>query len=188
MASPLVRRLGRLLAIGGILVVTIMVAVVALLQLPPVATWAVNRLIALVPLSPGYTLEVEGVRGNWLTNLQLRGVVLSVGRRELARIERLGARYNPLQLRGPDRRLRELALEGAAISASREQRGWDIAGALRASDDSAATMELQPVPMTDAAKAAVEAAGDVPPPTDPVPEPLPASTTPAEPPKPDSQY
>ena len=138
MASPLVRRLGRVLAIGGIAILAIVVAVVALLQVPAVATWAVNRLVTFVPLSPGYTLEVAGVGGNWLTSLQLRGVVLHRGSRELARIEHLGARYSPLQLRGPDRRLRELILDGGTIAARRGPDGWDISGALQPSGDTAA--------------------------------------------------
>src|SRR5688500_4395427 len=90
MLSPLVRRLGRVLAVGGIAILAIVVAVVALLQVPPVATWAVNRLVTFVPLSPGYALEVGGVGGNWLTQLRLRGLVLRQGRRELARIDQLG--------------------------------------------------------------------------------------------------
>ena len=139
MASPLVRRLGRVLAIGGIAILAIVVAVVALLQVPAVATWAVNRLVTFVPLSPGYTLEVAGVGGNWLTSLQaLRGVVLHRGSRELARIEHLDARYSPLQLRGPDRRLHELILDGGTIAARRGPDGWDISGALKPSGDTAA--------------------------------------------------
>jgi translocation and assembly module TamB len=135
MRSPLVRRLGRVLAFGAIAILAIVVAVVALLQVPAVATWAVNRLVPLVPLSPGYTLEVGAVGGNWLTNLQLRGVVLRRGSRELAHIAHFGARYSPLQLRGPDRRLRELIIDGATIAARRDPDGWDISGALESSGD-----------------------------------------------------
>jgi translocation and assembly module TamB len=138
MPSPLVRRLSRVLAVGGIAILAIVVAVVALLQVPAIATWAVNRLVTFVPLSPGYALEVGGVGGNWLTHLQLRGLVLRQGKRELARIEQLGARYSPLQLRGPDRRLRELILEGGTIAARRGPDGWDISGALQSSGDTAA--------------------------------------------------
>src|SRR5262245_25077836 len=138
MSSPLVRRLRRVLAIGGIAILTVVIAVVALLQVPAVATWVVNRLVTFVPLSPGYGLAIGGVSGNWLTDLQLRGVVLRRGSRELARIEHLGARYSPLQLRGPDRRLRELTLEGATVAARRERDGWDIAQAIQSSGDTAA--------------------------------------------------
>jgi autotransporter translocation and assembly factor TamB len=133
-----VRRLGRVLAFGGIAILAVVIAVLAVLQVSPVATWAVNRLVTFVPLSPGYSLAIGGVSGNWLTNLQLRGVVLRRGSRELARIERLGARYDPLQLRGPDRRLRELILDGATVAARREHDGWDIARAIQSSGDTAA--------------------------------------------------
>jgi translocation and assembly module TamB len=138
MPSSLVRRLGRVLTFGGIAILAVVIAVVALLQVPPVATWAVNRLVTFVPLSPGYSLAIGRVSGNWLTNLQLRGVVLRRGSRELARIAHLGARYRPLQLRGPDRRLRELILDGATVAARRDPDGWDIAGAIQSSGDTAA--------------------------------------------------
>ena len=138
MIPPLVRRLGRVLAFGGIAILTLAIAVVALLQVPAVATWALNRLVTLVPLSPGYSLAIGRVGGNWLPNLRLRGVGLRHGGRELARIEHLGARYSPLQLRGPDRRLYELTLDGAAVAAHRGPDGWDIAGAIRSSGDTAA--------------------------------------------------
>ena len=138
MPSPFVRRPGRVLAACGIAILTVVVALVALLQIPAVATWAVNRLITLVPLSPGYALEVGGVNGNWLRGLWLRDVVLRRGRRELARIERLGASYDPLQLRGPDRRLRELIVDGGTVAARRDRDGWDIARAIRASSDTTA--------------------------------------------------
>jgi translocation and assembly module TamB len=139
MPTAVALRLGRVLATAGIAILVIVVALVGLLQVPPVATWAVNRLVRLVPLSPGYAIEVGGVSGNWLTGLRLRDVVLRRGGRELARIERLGAGYRPLELRGPDRRLRELTLEGGTITARREGAGWDVAGALEASADTAST-------------------------------------------------
>ncbi|HEY7614538.1 MAG TPA: translocation/assembly module TamB domain-containing protein [Gemmatimonadales bacterium] len=132
------RRLGRLLAAVGITILTIVVAVVALLQVPAVATWAVNRVVGLVPLSPGYALQVGGVGGNWLSGLWLRDVVLRRGNRVLARIERIGASYNLLQLRGPDRRLHQLTVEGGTIATRREAGGWDIARALQSSGDTAA--------------------------------------------------
>ena len=135
MPSPLVRRIGRRLAAFGIAILTVVVAVVALLQVPAVAAWAVNRLVALVPLSPGYSLQIGGVSGNWLTGLQLRQVVLRYHRRELVRIERLGASYNPLHLRGPDRRIRSLTVAGGAVVARRDAEGWDIARAIRSTPD-----------------------------------------------------
>ena len=139
MPSPSVRRPGRVLAAGGIAILVIVVALVAALQIPFVATWAVNRLVTLVPLSPGYALEVGSVHGNVLTGLQLRQVVLRRGDRELARLERVAAAYNPLQLRGPDRRLRELVVDGGTVTARRDARGWDIARALEPSSDTTTT-------------------------------------------------
>ena len=138
MPPPLVRRLGRVLAAAGIAILAVVVAIVALLQIPAVATWAANRLVTLVPLSPGYALEVGRAGGNWLTGLRLEQVVLHRGDRTLAHLEHLRASYNPLQLRGPDRRLQELVVDGGTIVARRGPNGWDLAGALRSSGDTAA--------------------------------------------------
>ena len=138
MPSPFVRRAGRVLAIVGVSLLTLVVAVVALLQVPAVATWATNRLLTLVPLNPGYALEVGGVTGNWLTHLGLHRVSLRRGGRELASLQRIELRYNPVALRGPDRRLRELVVDGGTVVARRERDGWDLARALRSSEDTGA--------------------------------------------------
>jgi translocation-and-assembly-module (TAM) inner membrane subunit TamB-like protein len=135
MMSPIVRRLARGLVAAAIAILTLVVAIVALLQIPAVATGATRRLLTLVPLNPGYRLEVGRVSGNWLTGLQLEQVRLSRGARELALIERLRVHYDPRQLRGPDRRLRELVVDGAHVVARRERDGWDIANAIRTSAD-----------------------------------------------------
>ena len=135
MQSPTVRRLTRVLAIVGISILTLVVAFVALLQIPTVATWATRRLLALVPLNPGYALEVGRVSGNWFTGLQLEQVRLRRGSRELALVERLQVRYDPRRLRGPDRSLRELVVDGGRIVARSERGGWDIANALQSSGD-----------------------------------------------------
>ena len=42
-------------------VVGLLVVAVALLQTSPVATWAVRRLLGLVPLNPGYALDFRSV-------------------------------------------------------------------------------------------------------------------------------
>ena len=89
MPSPFVRRAGRVLAIAGVSLLTLVVALVALLQIPAVVTWATNRLLTLVPLNPGYALEVGGVTGNWLTHLGLHRVSLRRGARELASLQRV---------------------------------------------------------------------------------------------------
>ena len=135
MPSPVIRRLTRVLAIAGISILTCVVAIVALLQIPAVATSVTSRLLALVPLNPEYSLEVGRVSGNWFTNLQLEGVRLRRGSRELALVERLQVRYDPRRLRGPDRSLRELVVDGARIVARSERDGWDIANALQTSGD-----------------------------------------------------
>jgi translocation and assembly module TamB len=138
MLPPVVRRAARWSAAAGIALLTLVVAVVALLQVPAVATWVTGRLLALVPLNPGYRLGVERVSGNWLTGLQLEQVRLLRGRRELALVERVRVDYDPRQLRGPDRRLRRLVLEGARVTARRDGGTWDIGNAIRSSGDTAA--------------------------------------------------
>ena len=132
------RRAIRVLTVVGISILTLVVAIVALLQIPAVATWAMSRLLPLVPLNPGYALEVGRVSGNWLTGLRLDQVRLRRASRELAVVEHLQVRYDPRQLRGPDRRLRELVVDSARIVARREGDGWDIANAIRSSADTSA--------------------------------------------------
>src|SRR4029450_353548 len=83
------RRWTRLLAIIGTAVLTLVVTVLALLQLPPVATWAARRLITVVPLNPGYQLQVGRVSGDWLHRLALENVRLLRKSRELAGLGRL---------------------------------------------------------------------------------------------------
>lgn len=143
MPSSLARRAGRVLAIVGISVLTLVVAILALLQIPALATWAANRLLGVVPLSPGYSLEVTRVSGNWLTGLELEGVRLRHRSRELALVEHLRLRYDPRELRGPNRRLRELVVDGARIAARRERNGWDVANALRSSGDTGTAGEFR---------------------------------------------
>ncbi len=135
MPFPVGRRVTRVLATIGISVLTLVVALVALLQIPAVATWTMSRLLGLVPLNPGYALEVGRVSGNWFTGLLLEQVRLRRGSSELLLVERLQVRYDPRQLRGPDRSLRELVVDGGRVIARRERDGWDIANALRSSGD-----------------------------------------------------
>jgi translocation and assembly module TamB len=121
----------------GISILVLVVAVVALLQVPAIATWAANRVLGLVPLSPGYALEVGGVTGNWLTDLNLVDLSLRRGSRELAHIDRVEIDYALPELRGPDRRLHRLVVDGGRVVARRTREGWDIAGAFRTSGDTA---------------------------------------------------
>src|SRR5687767_6763969 len=126
MSSSSARRAGRIAAVAGIATLTLVVVIMALLQVPAVATWAANRLVGLVPLNPGYALTVGRVGGNWVTGLHLEQLRLRRGSQDLALIERLRVAYDPRGLRGPDRRLRELVVEGGTVVATRDRNGWDI--------------------------------------------------------------
>jgi autotransporter translocation and assembly factor TamB len=135
MPSRAVRRWTRPLATTGIVLLSLLVGILALLQLPPVATWVVRRLVTIVPLNPGYHLEVGRVSGDWLHRLGLDEVRLVRNDRELARVDRLKVGYDLRHLRGAEPRLRELTVEGARAVARREGDGWDLPNALRRSAD-----------------------------------------------------
>lgn len=75
-----IRRL--LIGFGGLL--GLVVVAFTLLQIPPVATWAVRRLLPLIPLNPAFGLQVGRVSGNWITGLQLEDVRLRRDGREVA--------------------------------------------------------------------------------------------------------
>jgi translocation and assembly module TamB len=135
MSSPAERRWTRPLAATGIILLTLLVGILALLQLPPVATWVVRRLVTVVPLNPGYRLEVGRVSGDWLHRLVLDEVRLIRDDRQLARVDRLKVGYDPRHLRGVAPRIRELTVEGARAVARREGDNWDLASALRRSAD-----------------------------------------------------
>ncbi|HEX6104204.1 MAG TPA: translocation/assembly module TamB domain-containing protein [Gemmatimonadales bacterium] len=131
-------RLGRwprrlLFALAGI--VLLILGALALLQIPPVATWAGRRLVGLAPLAPGSRLEIGRVSGSWIAGLTLHDVVLEREGRRLAVIRTVRAGYDPRRLVGADRRLNELVVEGARIHARREDGGWDIARVFETSAD-----------------------------------------------------
>ena len=135
MTSKPARRWIRPLAILGIGLLTLVVTVLASLQLPPVATWVMRRVITVVPLNPGYELEVGSVSGDWLHRLVLNDVRLVRNSRELARAERVKAEYDLRRLRGSEIRLQQLSVEGARVVARRQGDGWDLANVLRRSAD-----------------------------------------------------
>ena len=135
MSSRIARRWTRPLAATGIILLTLLVGVLALLQLAPVATWVVRRLVTVIPLNPGYRLEVGRVSGDWLHRLALEEVRLVRNDRELARVARLKVGYDLRHLRGAEPRVRELTVEGARAVARREGDSWDLANALRRSAD-----------------------------------------------------
>ncbi|MFL5459495.1 MAG: translocation/assembly module TamB domain-containing protein [Gemmatimonadales bacterium] len=129
------RRWIRLLGIIGTTVLTLVVTLLALLQLPPVATWVLRRIITVVPLNPGYQLQVGGVSGDWLHRLVLENVRLIRKSRELARLDRLELGYDLREVRGPVTRLRELTVNGASAVAHREGETWDLTSAIKKSAD-----------------------------------------------------
>src|SRR5919112_3267788 len=135
MSHPSARRWTRRIAIFGTGLLTLVVAVLALLQVPPVATWVMRRLVNVVPLNRGYGLEVGSVTGDWLHQLTLDDVRLVRQGRELARVDRLQAHYDLRQVRGSQPRLQELTVDGARLTASRKGDSWDLADALRRSAD-----------------------------------------------------
>ena len=120
--------LPRVLAIAGIAILTLVVAIVALLQVPAVATWVTSRLLALVPLNPGYSLEVGRVSGNWFTGLQLEQVRCCAVAASWPWSSGSSVDYDPRQLRGPDRRLRRA---GPGRRARSRRGGMPAAGTSR---------------------------------------------------------
>ena len=133
------RRWLRRLGIGLTAVLVIVVALIALLQLPPVATLAVRKLLTLAPLNPGNRLEVGRVSGNFLHGLTLENLRLrrsaSDSSRDLARIQRLRVAYHLPDLRPPGTRLDELEIVGGLIATHRQGDRWDLAEVMRKSSD-----------------------------------------------------
>ena len=132
---PVVSRGARWLAAAGIALLTLVVAVVALLQVPAVATWVTGRLLALVPLNPGYRLGVERVSGNWLTGLRLEQVRLLRGRRELALVERSASTTTRDSCAVPIAASGDSSWMARRVTARRDGGTWDIANAIRSSGD-----------------------------------------------------
>jgi translocation and assembly module TamB len=133
------RRWLRRLGIGLTALLVIVVALVGLLQLPPVATALVRKLLTLAPLNPGNRLEVGRVSGNFLHGLTLENLRLrrsgSSDSAELARIERLRVAYHLPGLRPPETRLDELEIVGGSVAAHRQGDRWDLAEVMRKSSD-----------------------------------------------------
>ncbi len=132
---PRSRKWWRRLGLVATALLVIVVALVALLQLPPVATFVVRRLLTLAPLNPGNRLEVGRVSGNFLRGLTLEDVRLRQNGRELARIGRLRAAYLLPRLRPPSSRIDELEVEDAEVATRRLDGHWDLLEVLRRSAD-----------------------------------------------------
>jgi translocation and assembly module TamB len=116
-------------------VLGIVVALVALLQLPPVATFAVRRLLTLAPLNPGNRLEVARVSGNFFHGLTLENLRLTQDGRVLARLDRLTVSYRLPRLRPRSSRIDELEIEGGQVATRRRDGRWDLLDVLRKSAD-----------------------------------------------------
>ena len=129
------RRWLRRAGVGLVVLVGSVAALVALLQLPPVATVVVRKLLTLAPLNPGNRLEVGGVSGNFLRGLTLEDVRLRQDGRELAYLHQLRVGYHLPRLRPPVSRLDELAIDGGRIAARRRGESWDLLDVLRKSAD-----------------------------------------------------
>jgi translocation and assembly module TamB len=129
------RRWLRRAGMAIVVVVGSVATIVALLQLPPVATVVVRRLLTLAPLNPGNRLEVGRVSGNFLRRLTLEDVRLRQDGRELAYLSRITVGYHLPRLRPPVSRIDELAVEGARIAARRRGESWDFSEVLRKSAD-----------------------------------------------------
>ncbi|HET7427013.1 MAG TPA: hypothetical protein VFJ50_08220, partial [Gemmatimonadales bacterium] len=129
------RRWLRRAGMAGVVLVAIVAGLVALLQLPPVATAVVRKLLTLAPFNPGNQLEVGHVTGNFLRGLTLEEIHLRQGSRELAYVRRLSVRYRLPSLRPPATRLDEMAIDGGRIAARRQGDTWDLADVLRKSTD-----------------------------------------------------
>ncbi|HEX3275478.1 MAG TPA: translocation/assembly module TamB domain-containing protein [Gemmatimonadales bacterium] len=158
------RRWLRPLGIGGTALLVIVVAVVGLLQLPPVATAVAGRLVTLAPFNPGNRLEIGRVSGNFLHGLTLENVLLRRHDRILARLSRVRLGYRLADLRPPDTRLEELSVESGSIVARREGERWDVLEVLRRSSDtagSAATFAIERLRVHDVTVAAALAPDSV---------------------------
>lgn len=129
------RRWLRRAGMAVVVLVGLVAGLVALLQLPPVATAVVRKLLTLAPINPGNRLEVGRVSGNFFAGLTLEDVRLRQSGLEVAHIRRLRVAYHLVRLRPPASRLDELEADGAEIRAHRRGERWDLLSVLRKSAD-----------------------------------------------------
>ncbi len=129
------RRWLRRVGVGVVVLVALLAALVLLLQLPPVATPVVRELLALAPLNPGNRLEVGRVSGNFFSGLTFEDVRLRQSGRELAYVPRLRVAYHLSGLLAAVKRVDEIELDGARITARRQGGRWDLAEVMRKSAD-----------------------------------------------------
>ena len=133
------RRLLRLLGLVGISIASLLIVVLVTLQIPDVATWMGRRLLALVPLTPGYRLTIDRIDGNWLTGLGGRDLRLLQGNRTLAEVERFRVGYSLPALLRSERRIRSLTIDSGVVVTRRDSSGWDIADAFGGGEENDTT-------------------------------------------------
>ena len=121
--------------IGGTVLLTAIVALVALLQLPPVTTVVVRKLLTLAPLNPGNRLEVGRVSGNFFGGLTLEDLRLRQSGRELVFIQRLRVAYRLPRIRPPASRIDQIEVSGARLATRRQGSRWDLLDVMRKSAD-----------------------------------------------------
>jgi autotransporter translocation and assembly factor TamB len=129
------RRWLRRAGFGVVVLVSLLAALVLLLQLPPVATRVVRKLLTLAPLNPGNRLEVGRVSGNFFGGLTLEDVSFRQAGRELAHIPRLRVAYHLPGLLAAVKRIDDVELDGARITARRQRGRWDLVDVMRKSSD-----------------------------------------------------
>ena len=133
--SPPLKRWLRRAGIGGTTILIAVVALVALLQLPPVATAVVRKLLTLAPLNPGNRLEVGRVSGNFFGDLTLEDLRLRQAGRELAFVRRVHLGYRLPRIRPPVSRFDEIDVREARVTTRRQGGQWDLQQVLRQSSD-----------------------------------------------------
>jgi translocation and assembly module TamB len=111
------------------------VALVGLLQLPPVATVVVRKLLTLAPLKPGYGLQVGRVSGNFFGGLTLEDLRLRQSGRELAYVQRVRVTYRLPRVPPPNTRIDALEVQGARVTTRRVGTSWDILDAMSKSSN-----------------------------------------------------
>ena len=129
------RRWLRWIAIGAGLFVALPAAAALLLQVPAVGTWTARRLAGLVPLAPGWRLELGRASGTWFTGLRLENLVLRHGDSTVARVSEVRLRYPPLAAAPGSLHLRSIDITGVAITTRRDSLGWDLARVVEAPAD-----------------------------------------------------
>src|SRR5712691_4458510 len=127
------RRWLRRAGMGIVVLVGLVAGLVALLQLPPVATAVVRKLLTLAPLNPGNRLEVGRVSGNFFGGLTLEDLRLRQSGRELAFVRQIRLGYRLPRVRPPASRIDEIEVNGARLATRRQAGRWDLLEVMRKS-------------------------------------------------------